>query len=185
MIYVIIMKKVGKILKNKEIVKIISKSFDRELSDEERVKLKAWLDLSEGNRAKYKTYQKLWKQAESLAVDDAIDVEAALIKTKNKIGSFKKGRRDTYPFLKIAASIVVLVSVASSAWFLGYRSSGSQSSGTVYQEVKAMHGTNTQLQLADGTNVWLNSGSTLAFSGVFSEHRRTKRSVDGGGLFRC
>ena len=37
-----------------------------------------------------------------------------------------------------------------------------------YQEVKSPHGTFSEVRLPDGTNVWLNGGSTLKYSGKAS-----------------
>src|SRR5690606_25711612 len=55
---------------------------------------------------------------------------------------------------------------------------------TVYQEIKAAYGTQTQLQLADGTKVWLNAGSKLSFPISFNGLDERKVKLIGEGFFK-
>jgi len=56
-------------------------------------------------------------------------------------------------------------------------------SETVYQEVRASYGTRTKLLLADGSTVWLNSGSTLRFPINFDNAEERVVELNGEGYF--
>jgi ferric-dicitrate binding protein FerR (iron transport regulator) len=58
-----------------------------------------------------------------------------------------------------------------------------ETSEVVYQEIKAAFGTQTKLTLADGTSVWLNSGSTLRFPLSFENALQRRVDLKGEGYF--
>lgn len=71
--------------------------------------------------------------------------------------------------LRVAA-ILVLGLLFSSVWF--YMESRSASESVPLQTVSIPYGAKTQLVMPDGSTVWLNSGSTLSYSGDFSKKRQ-------------
>ncbi|MDO6518702.1 FecR family protein [Zobellia uliginosa] len=171
-------------MKNKEILKIISKSFDKKLTASEQEVLNHWLSSSDDNKAKYEGYRYLWEQAETLVSHDHIDVEAALLKTKAQIGDFKKKRFLQPAFVKIAASVALLLSIGlGSGYLLSDYGFGKENTVTGFQQVEAMHGTNTKLLLDDGTSVWLNSGSTLRFPVSFGNEDERRVVLTGEAFF--
>ena len=71
--------------------------------------------------------------------------------------------------LRVAA-VLVLGLLFSSVWF--YMESRSASESVPLQTVSIPYGAKTQLLMPDGSTVWLNSGSTLSYSGDFSKKRQ-------------
>jgi len=57
------------------------------------------------------------------------------------------------------------------------------SSNIVYQEIKASYGTQAKVELADGTTVFLNSGSKLRFPQSFDNQKQRMVILDGEGYF--
>jgi ferric-dicitrate binding protein FerR (iron transport regulator) len=71
--------------------------------------------------------------------------------------------------LRVAA-LLVLGLLISSIWF--YTQSHHMTGADQMQTVSIPYGAKTQLVMPDGSTVWLNSGSTLSYSGNFSRKRQ-------------
>ncbi len=170
--------------KEKKIERIIAKSFKGPLDSEERTLLDHWISLSQENKNKYEVYRKLWKRSGELLLSNAIDVEASLLKTKSLIPDFNTKKRFKLYHLRVAA---VLVLAMATGFFFNYVLRANDLLGvaqeSVYQEVKASYGTRTKLLLADGTIVWLNSGSTLRFPISFDNVGERTVELNGEGYF--
>tara|TARA_R110002049_G_scaffold307038_1_gene506573 strand:- start:111501 stop:112544 length:1044 start_codon:yes stop_codon:yes gene_type:complete len=171
-------------VENKKIINIITKSFADVLSDAEQDSLDLWVSESIQNKRKYAEYKRLWEQAKILATHDEIDVEKALIDTKGKIKEFKTKKGINFWVPRAAAAVLLLFSLAFGFDYfsnaMGFSETETQ---TVLQEVKAMHGTRTKLLLADGSGVWLNSGSILRFPISFDNLNERKVELIGEGYF--
>lgn len=171
-------------MENKKIINIITKSFADVLSEAEQDSLDLWISESNQNKRKYAEYKRLWEQAKILATHDDIEVEEALVQTKRKIKDFRDKKGISFWAPKAAATILLLVSLAFGFnYFLNNIDFYRPISETVFQEVKAMHGTRTKLLLADGSGVWLNSGSILRFPISFDNLNERKVELVGEGYF--
>jgi transmembrane sensor len=116
-----------------------------------------------------------------------VDVEKARIITdfkiwKNSVRSEQENERLTKKLklrniYRIAAVLLFLIANASVLVFLF---PAKISSG--FTEVIAPLGSRTQLKLADGTQVWLNAGSTLKYANNFSKENRSVQ-IEGEAFF--
>lgn len=93
--------------------------------------------------------------------------ERNLVRKKLKIYSFA---------LRIAAVLLVGLIFAG---ILFYRQSGPVSEKRQTQTVSVPYGARTQFSLPDGSTVWLNSASTLTYSGNFSKQRKVELTGEG------
>jgi len=164
---------------NKNIEHLLSKSVFGGLSDEERSQLNKWISESEENAREYEAYQQLWKKSEDLVVGGAIDVEASLLKTKERISFTQSKKRWLVIARQVAA--VLLVSIAISSLYKHISSSGKEH--VVYQDISTAFGTQTQFELADGTKVWLNSGSRLHYPNSFDNLEERRIELVGEAFF--
>ncbi|KJF44978.1 FecR family protein [Draconibacterium sediminis] len=164
---------------NKNIEHLLSKSVFGGLSDEEKSQLNGWISDSEENAREYEAYQQLWKKSEDLVVGGAIDVEASLLKTKERISFTQSKKRWLVIARQVAA--VLLVSIAISSLYKHISSSGKEH--VVYQDISTAFGTQTQFELADGTKVWLNSGSRLHYPNSFDNLEERRIELVGEAFF--
>ncbi|MBU2904177.1 DUF4974 domain-containing protein [Arenibacter algicola] len=170
--------------KENKIERIIAKSFKGELDSKEQIFLDQWISLSQENKKKFEIYEKLWKRSGELLLSNTIDVEASLLKTKKRIPDFRFKRRFSFGNLRVAAALILAMGLGFLFnYLLGANDLIDGTSGTVYQEVRASYGTRTKLLLADGTNVWLNSGSTLKFPVIFDNTEERVVELNGEGYF--
>ena len=166
------------------IERIIAKSFKGGLDSNEQIFLDQWISLSQDNKKKFEIYEKLWKRSGDLLLSNTIDVEASLLKTKKRIPDLRFKRKSSFGNLRVA--VVLILAMALGFLFnylLGANNLIDGTSGTVYQEVRASYGTRTKLLLADGSTVWLNSGSTLKFPVNFDNAEERVVELNGEGYF--
>ena len=87
--------------------------------------------------------------------------------------------------LQRIAAVVMLPLLLASTWFYFQNTKlrNEIASNFTMQEIKTQPGLRSHLFLADGTEVWLNTGSTLNFPSVFTEDTRTVE-LEGEAYFR-
>ena len=173
-----------KMATNEQIYTILTKKIVGTISTEEQKILDIWISYSEKNRKEFESYTELWKISEELIIARNIDVELSLKITKKKINQFRFKRR-LVKLLRQVAAIIVLALAFNFAYNYLTKSPQSviETEHIVYQEVKAAFGTQTKLTLADGTGVWLNSGSVLRFPASFNSFNERRVELDGEGYF--
>lgn len=162
---------------------LITKSILGKLSREEQLMLNEWISKSEKNRKDIEAYRNLWEKSKKMVYSDKLDLVTSLTQTKRRIPEFNTNKRWLVYLRQIAA--ILILSVLFGTLFNHYSNTQSHNKEQViFQEVKAAYGTRTRLQLADGTNVWLNSGSTLSFPNSFKDENTRCVELNGEGFFQ-
>lgn len=166
---------------------IIAKSFSEKLDEQETAELENWKLSSSENLKEYNDFVSIWTQSASLKMPNAINEPSALNTIRNNSGIFSSRKR-WINWLTQAAAVLVLSIVFSGIYnYLNKEDHENivteSSSLPVYQEVKAAYGTQAKVELADGTIVYLNSGSKLRFPLTFENQKQRKVNLDGEGYF--
>lgn len=166
---------------------LIGKHLAKELKSEEQVKFNQWLNESEHNREELNRIHKYSAYLEANILMQEVDVDKARILTdfkiwKNTIRNEQETERlneklKLKNFYRIAAVLLFLIANAAVLIFLF---PSKMSSG--FTEVIAPLGSRTQLKLSDGTQVWLNAGSTLKYANNFSKENRSVQ-IEGEAFF--
>jgi ferric-dicitrate binding protein FerR (iron transport regulator) len=164
---------------------LIIKFLTKEISSEEETLLLSWVEASDENKTEFADIKNAWALAEM-----SEDRENLLLKNQyktllNKIQQIKaqKGKysfawsiKDNTWFWKIAAALIVTAGISSLlGYFAGNRSNSEQL-------LNVVNGKQTCLQLADGTKIWLNSGSSLQYPASFKGKTR-EVTLSGEGYF--
>jgi len=169
-------------VKKQEIENIISKQLIEGLDKREQAIFDEWLAQSEENQKEYKAYSRLWEKSKKLVVSDQIDTEYSLKRTKQKINFSTKKRWIIYARQAVAV-VVLSIAISFLYTYLNKEEQSVIAEQQVYQEIKASYGTQTKVILADGTTVWLNSGSTLRFPSSFKNSSERNVEINGEGYF--
>lgn len=166
-----------------EIYNLIVKSFSDELTGEELAQLNSWKTADRSNMAEYNDCLEIWSHSNHLAMTSKIDLPKSLDTTRKKAGIDKNLIR-WFPVLAQVAAVLVLALFFSALYnhFLVPKSQQKIES-IVYQQVKASYGTQTRVELSDGTVVYLNSGSTLRFPISFDGMKNRSVELTGEGHF--
>ena len=166
-----------------EIYDLIAKSFSVELTEEEMSQLNTWKNSDKFNQAEYNDFQEIWEHSNRLAMPSAVDLPGSLRTTRNKAG-IDRGQIKWLTVLSRVAAVLVLSLLFSSIYNIFIASkSGHLTEALSYQQVKASFGMQSRVELADGSVVYLNSGSTLRFPTSFHGMKTRKVELSGEGHF--
>lgn len=141
------------------------KYFSHQATDEERRQVRAWVESSPENMQKYMSERAFYDSVTLLAEPEAPAVRRFSLKRVMTVTS------------KIAAVAVVtlLLSYVVRTYLFPPQ--------IPMQELYVPVGKQVNLTLADGTNVWLNSGTRLKYPAIFSGKER-RVEIDGEGYFK-
>ena len=156
---------------------LMSGFFIGSLNDSEYQELKDHLESNSDYRKIFEDYRLLWEQSGNSIVSIPIDTESALIKTKRRI-IFR--RFNFIQFLQTAAATLILAVLLSITYVHFYRSNSliaQIDKPVMEQEISTIYGIRSKFQLADGTTVYLNSGSKLIFPVEFKGESRNVKLI--------
>lgn len=162
---------------------LIIKYLEGTINSNEQLNLYDW--LSQGaNKEEFNLIKKDW---ENKRLEDDIPIEHQMvwanIQTKllhnaeNKNNSRLKINR----FLKYAAMLTVLLAIPA---FLFLHQKDNAGSLTSYTKVSADKGQIMKVSLPDGSEVWLNYGSTIKYDDLFAKENRNIE-LDGEAFFKA
>lgn len=162
---------------------LILKYIKGQASAEEKRELHNWIDASDSNREHYKQMRKLWDMSiltdkySQTGNDKAYRrLEPRLhIKKNNKKVLYQQIRKSVIRLGKIAAIITLTFFVSQYIFKI-------KDTSLAYSSIEVPIGQRTKLTLPDGTQVWLNSGTTLTYPEKFSGKNRTV-NLDGEAKF--
>lgn len=169
------------------IYSIIAKSLTSQLDDQERKELNEWKMISKENLSELNDFVELWKRSGSLTLPYAINHHNALKRIRNH-PVFKPSPKRLINIVVQVAAVLILSLIFSTIYVSlseHYKNHifSNATYGPVYQEIKAAFGTQARVELADGTVVFLNSGSKLRFPQTFDHQEQRKVLLDGEGYF--
>jgi ferric-dicitrate binding protein FerR (iron transport regulator) len=161
------------------IEELIFRYFEGKASTKELTTLSEWLDQSRRNKLVFATLKKVNMEIEANATHNYSAIEKSYnrfiehinahesLKALEKKLSIKSTRKN---IIRIAAIIVLILSLATGAFFIGH---GFQfSSEESFYEIEVPYGGRSNLFLPDGSTVWLNAGSKLRYNRQFGTKDR-------------
>lgn len=169
---------------NNNIEDIIIRLFSEDISEEEKTILLSWLNQSEDHRKKFSDMRELWLSSISEEELKKYDAESAfqrfLQKTSGENKSQATHRLTIYKWAAgVAASVLMLLFSTYYSYNKGQKDITNTFTDIV---VTSPEGSQTKLQLPDGTSVTLNSGSKISYSQGFGVNDR-KVFISGEGYF--
>lgn len=166
---------------------IIIHYLDGSASKEEKDFLLQWLKQSDKNRTDFMTTRDLWLSCH-VAMGNDIEVNIAFDRLKdrilretqqiNKVIKLKK-KLYAWRWAGIAAALFLLVGIS---YKIGYQHADSKQQVFVQKQLITAKGSKGQFTLPDGSIVWLNSESKLAYPESFSDNER-RVQLEGEAYF--
>ncbi|MEI7828414.1 MAG: FecR domain-containing protein [Prolixibacteraceae bacterium] len=167
-----------------EILDLIARSFNGELTAEEIMLLNAWKEAKKSNLTAYQDFEEIWRHSNQMALPSPIDLPGSLEITRYKAGIKNREIKWMSLMRQIAAVLVLSVIFASTYQMVVKPVTITKKEVVVFQEIRAAFGTQTRLELPDGTLVSLNSGSTLKFPTTFDNSKTRLVYLSGEGNFK-
>lgn len=158
-------------ISNNRIEELLPGYLSGELSDKDRVMMDNWRNESQENEAIYLESLKAWEAMILLKEMEQFNSFDALRKVNTKI-SQPQSAKWWITLQRVAAILMLPLLVYSGYLTYRYQFSCNSQEQVLMQTISSRQGMVTQFDLADGTKVWLNSGSQLQFPSRFSDHKR-------------
>ncbi len=157
--------------------KLIISGLKQDISPDDKILLEQWLASSE-NQSLYEELGNIWESIKKNATEYHPDTDYYWKELQSRI---KKSKKSTFFHVGIksvvaVAAAVVLVVISASVIIV---TSDIKESSTM-QTYTSFSG-KSKVILPDGSTVWLNKGSTIRYSSLFSKDRNLE--LDGEGLF--
>lgn len=153
-------------------------------SSEEREAVKAWLAADVANKRHFDQLRDIYFLGKITKEESGFDRQKCLDEVKIKYYREKTSGlesdktiqqqkiRNLRIAVSIAASVIVIIGIASLLNLLKPESSNLTSSPVAYNEIVTPKGARTNITLPDGTNVWLNADSRLRYEMDFIRNER-------------
>ena len=161
-------------IENKHIEDLIYSYLMGDISEEGRNELLQWLETDDAHKQCLSEMADCWATAHVPLF--ASDMKADFQKY---FGHYWLNFR----FLgKVAASVLIVVSVGTASYYIGTRHNQPKSAALAYFETTTPMGAQTKVVLPDQSVVWVNAGSTLRYGSDFNTSGRSVQ-LDGEAYF--
>lgn len=146
---------------------LIEKILSGEATGSEKDQFDKWLLESEENRQLYEKTKVLWDRMDGVYAHSVFDQSAAKINIRSRIQAKNQSKQlhKTRVWISAAASILLLIGLGLSALYLYNQNFKNKIIYTSGETVK-------EIQLTDGSHVWLNFNSSLQIAGNFGKKQR-------------
>lgn len=160
---------------------IIASYLSGEASQTEKEELFRWIDESPANKNFFEENQRIWKKSPSFFSDSEIIADREKIKDQIiQQLSIPEKRLGLQVWIYRVAAILALPVMLGIGWYLG---SGRNSAEIAMCEVTTPKGQISKCVLADGTQIWLNAGTTIKYDPSLKGNFREVK-LDGEAYFK-
>jgi len=162
--------------------KLIAKRLSNNATQDELRELEEWKAGSGENRKLFQNSLKLWKVNPFWIPQEVINDDYGRISFRiiENIASQRKKQKIFLLFYKAAAILLIPLLIAF-GWY--YTRSVHDDRPVQYTEITAPEGQISKCTLADGTVVWLNSGTNIRYDNRYNEQNR-EVILDGEAYFK-
>ncbi|BEG99259.1 FecR family protein [Bacteroides sedimenti] len=150
---------------NNNIDILIAKHFSEELTIDEENMLTSWLNEDVNNIAYFNQLRNIWQVSYPSFNPETIDVAKAEKKIMKTIKVKRWTQMPAVVWWQRIAAIIILPLFLLMAYLINKEKN--LTAEVVYQEIFSPFGVRSQVNLPDGSKVWLNSGSRLKYPVVF------------------
>lgn len=153
-------------MEENQYILLLTKQWSGDISREETAVLKAWLEASPENVSTAEAYQAVWENSSEPILPFDVDVHADFRALQSRLHPEpRSGMRPIFGnLIRAAAAVVVL---GGAVW--AYRSAFPD---PVLTTIAVNDAAVRQIELSDGTRVWLRRNATITYPETFSGNKR-------------
>ena len=152
------------------IEQLIIRYLDGSASETEKKIINSRISANDENATEFNQTKALWELGTRLGIMQQVNIDKARLNLKKRIPEFKRSIPIWGYWQRISAIIILPVLLAVSYYI--YIQNKKVPEIEIYHETFAAFGTRSKINLPDGTEVWLNSGSTIKYPEKFSGNDR-------------
>ncbi|MEN6452656.1 MAG: FecR domain-containing protein [Prolixibacteraceae bacterium] len=152
-----------------------------QIAEEDVIILEQWKSQNQQNQVEFDDIVEVWRRTGNFKFPVRLNSEQALAEVHKKAGIQRQSIVKINMIWQVAAILILSVLFAG---VYNYFFSRKVTDPVYYEEVQAAYGTRTNLELPDGSVVFLNSGSSLRFSNRLAQSRERRVELKGEGYFQ-
>jgi transmembrane sensor len=152
---------------------LITRYLAGEASQDEIIELQAWLVAAKDNLLYFQQLKNIWDNTGKDIDIKKTDTDKAFSLIHKRIVLKSQAPNIWFYWKKIAAVLLIPLVIGNLIYFSLHTNSHLSKQEPVYNELFAAFGTRSALKLSDGTEVWLNSGSSIKYPDRFIGTKRT------------
>jgi ferric-dicitrate binding protein FerR (iron transport regulator) len=168
-------------LNENQIELLITACLTGKATGEEQLLLRTWVHATPEHLRYYQDFVNIWQGTHPAFDPERIDVLKAEKQVVARISETRLVKKLWHYWQHIAAFMLIPL-LALSVYLLVNQRTNVPDEEIVYQELKSPHGMFSQVDLPDGTKVWLNGGSALKYPVKFRPGQRHV-FLEGEGYF--
>lgn len=165
-------------MQENQYILLLTRQWSGDISREESDMLKAWLEASPENVSTAEALQAIWENSSEPTLPFTVDVNADFQALQSRLQNAPEAKRTMRPIIgrliRAAAAVVLL---GGAVW--AYRTSFPD---PVMNTVAVHDEAVRQINLSDGTRVWLRRNASLTYPETFTGNKRTV-SIEGEAYF--
>ncbi len=131
--------------------------------------------------------KKHWHETHGIEVDETVDFDSVLNKIHHSVNLLEEEEKKShytllhrfYSWSRIAAAVVVILMASVGVWYSGHTGMFQKE---VFYTVSSVRGQSSNVELPDGSQVWLNGESSIVYSSRYG-FRNRNIDLDGEGFF--
>jgi len=154
----------------KEINELIARLFSKSITLEEKSQLYEWVKKTKDNQLYFKQMLNLWQVSHPAFDPEQIDSDKAVEKILKNLSSKNRIKLPFISWFQRVAAILIIPLMVLTGFLM--KEKNNLTAEIVYQEVYSPIGTQSKINLPDGSKVWLNSGSRLKYPLAFAKGKR-------------
>ncbi len=158
------------------LIRFLAKSCTRE----EFIEVERWISADPAKANWLFEMEHIWSLKDELRYSDQPDAYYRFVRATMKANRKQKKKRQLSRGWMRYAAAVVIVSLLLGGIYQVFRSESPEPSA--FNTIEVPIGQHVAITLAEGTKIWLNSGSILSYPQKFDQKNRTVR-LDGEGYF--
>jgi transmembrane sensor len=160
---------------------LIANYLSGEASQTEKDELTRWIGESPANKRIFEESQRIWSKSQTYLAASEISSDREKIKDQiiQQLSQTSKNRQ-LFSWIYRVAAILIFPIMLGIGWYLGSKEISTE---TQICEVTAPKGQISKCILADGTEVWLNAGTTIKYDPSLKGDFR-EVSLDGEAYFK-
>ncbi len=172
-----------------DIDELIIRVLQASASPEDVESLRWWISFDPENERYFNQSRNMWMAAKHSQSENSYNADKAWTHLVSDLQSRtdvdndnrKEKRHSFISFWHIAAVVLVAFGLGIATMLMVWKNAITKSQ-TIYTQHIVPYGSKSQVELPDGSKVWLNSGSSLKYSQDFNHHTR-EVILDGEGYF--
>jgi ferric-dicitrate binding protein FerR (iron transport regulator) len=168
-------------LNENQIELLITDCLTGKATNEEQLLLRTWICATPEHWRYYQDFTNIWQGTHPAFDPEEIDVLKAEKQVVSQISETHIVKK-LWRYWQNIAAIMLIPLLALSVYLLVYQPMDASDEEIAYQELKSPHGMFSQVNLPDGTKVWLNGGSVLKYPVKFNQGQR-QVFLEGEGYF--